>query len=167
MIALLFNKASLIASLIIGVLLGAALTVLAIGHTVDDLYFQNNELALQLETTTRELTEVKSTLSQSKDLVVTKISPKINLLTEEYTPQEAERIKLALNKEIIKQYEKMIGLAVKSLEPSLLPGILHGRIITVEQKQFKILVKTMVIGEALYVEVDIEENRLPTSLAPM
>ncbi|MCR6546074.1 hypothetical protein [Dehalobacterium formicoaceticum] len=164
MIALFFHKASLIAAFIIGVLLGAALTVVAIGHTVDDLYFKNNELSLQLETTSRELTEVKSTLSQSKDRVVTKISPKINLLSDDYTPQEIERIKLALNKEIIKQYEKMIGLPVKSLEPSILPGILNGRIITVEQKQFKILVKTMVIGEALYLEVDIEENRLPPSL---
>jgi len=164
MIAIIVNKAALFSCFILGILLGAALTVISIGNTVDTLYYENKELQLQLESTTNELAEVKSTLSKSKSIVVTKITPEIKLEANGYTPQEVERIKLTLNKVIISHYKDLIGTPLDSLKPALLPGIIDGRIVNVEQKQFKLFVKTMVLSETLYLDVEIEENRLPPSL---
>lgn len=164
MIAIIVNKAALLSCFILGLLLGAALTVVSIGNTIDTLYYENKELELQLESTTSELAEVKSTLSKSKSIVVTKITPEIKLETNGYTTQEVERIKLALNREIVSHYKNLIGTPLNSLDPSLLPGIIDGRIVNVEQKQFKLFVKTMVLSETLHLNVEIEENRLPPSL---
>jgi hypothetical protein len=162
MIAIFINKAAFVACFILGLLLGAVLSVISIGNTVDTLYYENRELELQLECVSKELEEVKSTLSQTKGIIITKISPEIKLLPGNYTAQEEEQIKLALNKEIVNHYQDLIGTPLKSLNPTLLPGIINGRIMEVDKKQFKVWVKTMVISETLYIEVEIEEKRIPS-----
>jgi len=162
MIAIIINKAAFVSCFILGLLLGAVLSVISIGNTVDTLYYENRELELQLESVSKELDEVKSTLSQTKGIIITKISPEIKVPPGNYTDQEEERIKLALSKAIVDHYQDLIGTPLKSLNPTLLPGIIDGRIMEVEQKQFKIWAKTMVLCETLYVEVEIEENKIPS-----
>ncbi len=164
MMGIIINKAACISCFMLGLLLGAALSEVSIGNNVDTLYYENQELELQLESVSKELEEVKSTLSKSKDVIITKIAPEIILKTDNYTDQEAERIKLALNKEIVNHYQNLIGTPLKTLDPKLLPGIVNGRIMNVEQKQFKVFVKTMVLSETMYIEVEVKENLLPPSL---
>ncbi|MGI6684565.1 MAG: hypothetical protein ACOX47_03550 [Bacillota bacterium] len=159
MIAIIINKAACVSCFILGLLLGAALSVVSIGNNVDTLYYENRELELQLESVSKELEEVKSTLSKSKGVVITKISPEIILDESKYTTQEADKIKLVLSKEIVRHYQDLIGTSLKSLEPTLLPGIVNGRIMKVEQRQFKVFVKTMVLSETVYIEIEIEENK--------
>lgn len=144
-------------SLTLGILLGAICTMVLIGNKVDELYYKNKLLELQLESTTVELAQVKASLSKSKDLVVTKIVPEIKLPPERFTSQEADKIILALNKEIIKHYKPFIGKKLKSLEPTTLPKIIDRRIMEIEQKQFKLFVKTMVLSETIFLEVEVEQ----------
>lgn len=164
MITIVLNKAAFISCFILGLLFGAVFTIISIGNTVDTLYYENKELQLQLDSTLGELEEVKSTLSKSKSIAITKITPEIKLDTKNYTTQELERIELALSKEIINHYKSLIGTPLHKLEPELLPEIINGRIVEVEQKRFKLFVKTIVISENLYLEIETEENRLPPSL---
>ena len=144
-------------SLTLGILLGAICTMTLIGHKVDELYYKNKLLELQLESTTVELEQVKASLSKSKVLVVTKIVSEIKLPPERFTSQEADKIKLALNKEIMKHYKPLVGKTLKSLDPAMLPKIIDGRIMEIEQKQYKVYVKSMVLSETIFLEVEVEQ----------
>ncbi|WP_227766834.1 hypothetical protein [Zhaonella formicivorans] len=151
------KAAVLISYFLLGALCGAIWCTVKIGNKVDELYYANRELELKLENANAELAEVKSSLTKSRDVIVTKIKPEVKLPPERFTTHEANKLELAINQEIINHYKPLVGLPVKSLEPALLPKIIDGRILEIEQKRYKILVKTMVISETLYVEAEIKK----------
>lgn len=139
---------------ILGLLCGGAIVNLLIGGKIDELSTLNHQLTLQLENTSAELAEVKAHLSKSQKLIITKIVPNIKVQRENLTAQEIDNIQLSLKKEVLKLYKPLIGLQVHTIEPSLLPQIIDGRVIAVEQKDFKINVKLIVLSESIYLDLE-------------
>lgn len=147
----------LLASFILGMLCGSIIVTIMIGGQIDSLYYANRELELKLENTLTELEETKTNLSKTKELFVLRISPEIKLPQDLDVNQETEKLQLILNKEILKYYKPLLGQPVKSLEPELLPQIINGRILEIEQKQYQLVVKTIVLSETLYIEVEVRK----------
>lgn len=143
----------------LGMIFGAIIATLTIGGQIDSLYYANRELELKLENTLAELEETKANLSKTKDISILRISPKIKLPQElSSSTQETEKLQLIFNEEILKYYKPLIGQPLKSLEPELLPQIINGRIVKIEQKQYQLFVKTIVLSETLHVEIEVEEK---------
>lgn len=155
-IAAKFHK-GFIASFLLGAICGSIIVTIMIGGQIDSLYYANRELELKLENMTTELEETKANLSKTKDITILRISPEIILPQNLSASQETEKLEFVISKEIMKYYKPIIGQPVKSLEPELLPQIINGRIVKIEQSQYQLFVKTIVLSESLFIEVEVRE----------
>lgn len=143
-----------IAIFILGFLLGFIICALQIGNNIDRLNQENNELKLELDNALNELTEIKENNLANKGYVVTKIETDISFLSDTLTEAEVEKLKIPIAKEVARHYQTIVGSKVSSLNPTLLPKLIEGRLFKIDDKYYKIFVKTMVISETLFINIE-------------
>lgn len=149
------KRSQIIAFFLLGFVLGTLFSTLQIGNNIDRLSQENNELRLQLDNTQAELTELKEKRLENKGYVVTKIETEISIISEDLTSAEIEKLKIPISKEITKHYKSLVGSKVDSLNPTLLPKLIDGRLFKINEKYYKIFVKTIVLTDTLYLNIEV------------
>jgi hypothetical protein len=144
-----------IAFFFLGLILGSILCTLQIGNNIDRLSRENNELKLELDNTLKELSDIKENSQANKGYVITKIQTDISFSPDSLTAAEAEKLKIPITKEVAKHYQSLIGSQVTSLNPILLPKLIDGRLFRIDGKYFKIFVKTLVLSETLFINIEV------------
>jgi tRNA U54 and U55 pseudouridine synthase Pus10 len=136
-------------------MLGTIVCTLRIGNNIDRLNQLNNELKLELDNTLTELSELKAKRLEYQGYNVTKIETEISFLAENLTAAETEKLKVSIAKEVTKHYKSLVGSKVNSLNPTLLPKLIDGRLFKIDEKYYKIFVKTLVISETLFLSIEV------------
>ncbi|AZR74614.1 hypothetical protein BBF96_15265 [Anoxybacter fermentans] len=130
----------MLAALVLGVILGAAVTNLLLGYQLDQLVYENKKLAQQLN-------EEKQRLKQfEKDYygtpVVQKVVLKLISNEDKYTEQELE-------KKIKDLLTGLVGLKINDLDPTILRDILHKRAIPLGKDTYLLESETIIIDDKL------------------
>jgi len=149
------KRNQLIGFFVLGFLLGSLFCTFQIGNNIDKLSRENNELKLRLDNTETELAELKAKRLTNKGYIVTKIEPEIAIVSEDLAPAEIEKLEILISKEVTKHYKSVVGSKVDALNPALLPKLIDGRLFKIEEKYYKISVKTMVLSETLFISIEV------------
>lgn len=146
-----------LAFLVLGVLIGAALAIAVIGQQVDRLTITNREQADQIQDLERELYQIRESLSQHREPVVSSLNVKVTFRDPKPLRHEEDAIRLSIEKQIKELLDHLMGMKLEQLEPSLIPWLVENRILEAEGYAFKIKVKVLVIAEKLYIEIEAAE----------
>ena len=128
------------AILLLGVIIGATLSSIAAGNTLEKLYQEKETLKVRLFETTDRLGQLERQLHTREAGQVRVINIELDSSSE--IPEE-----LALRQALSEITSELIGEKIDQLKPSLLVKLLHQRLLTVEGGQYEILVRWVVIGE--------------------
>ncbi|NLZ38170.1 MAG: hypothetical protein GX893_01000 [Firmicutes bacterium] len=129
-----------IATLLVGVILGAALMNLFLCKQIDQLYLEREKLKVELYETTERLKKIRVQQQQNK-LFVREIEviflnePKQNLL------------EIELHKKIVELAQAIIGTEVEKVPHTIIGHLLDQRLIEVNGKKFLLHLKTIIIAE--------------------
>jgi hypothetical protein len=149
---MIFIRHSVIASFIIGLLVGAATLNLVCGKHLDQTKLDIEKLQEKLADQNEQIITLEKTIEQSQVLVITGIEVHVRFkdedLNEDYNILEIEKA--------VKQLVKDIrGKEVSSLDPLLIKNIIEGRTIKISNEEFLLSVKSLLISEKLIIYVEI------------
>lgn len=145
-----------IAFLVLGFLLGSAGTIASIGLQVDELTNAKEILEEELSATQAELAQIRDSLSQHQEPVVTSLAIKIEFTDLKLLRLEEDTIRLGIEKQIKEILKNLMGKKLKDLDPSLIPLIVENRLIEIEGHTFKVKVKLLVITEKIYITLQAQ-----------
>lgn len=143
--------------LVLGILIGAAVTTTAIGKQIDRLTIINQEQADQIHDLEKELSQIKESLSQHREPVVSSLHVKVMFRDPKPLRHEEDAIRLSIEKQIKELLDHVMGMKLEQLEPSLIPWVVENRVLEAEGYAFKIEVKVLVLAEKLYIEIEAAE----------
>lgn len=143
-----------LALFIIGLLLGAVLTALIVGRQLDSAYLERKAMqnkVLELQDTIKRL---ESALADQQNQSIRIEQVKVSLID----PPSAF-IALDLEEAALRLLSDLIGKDVERIDLRLVHNLVHDRIVEIEGKRFKFMVR----GIQLYrqVEVMLEAQPLP------
>lgn len=130
----------MVACLLLGSLLGAALATVMIGYQIDQLILENRELAQRLDEEQMRMKQFEKVYSWTP--VVRKVSLELNCSAEKHTKQ-------ALSTQIRSLLNGLIGLTVQQIDHTILREILHNRVIPVGDDTYLLQVETIIIDDEL------------------
>ncbi|PKM89869.1 MAG: hypothetical protein CVU87_04000 [Firmicutes bacterium HGW-Firmicutes-12] len=154
---MIFIRRSVIASFIIGILVGAATLNIVCGKHLEHAKLEIEKLEAKLADQTEQITALEKTLAQRQVLVVTGIEVHVSFkdeaLNEEYNTLEIE-------KSVNKLLKDIRGKKIPSLDPLLITSIIEGRSIKISNEEYILSVKSLLISEKLiiYVEITAKED---------
>lgn len=143
-----------LALFVLGVLLGAVLTVVTVGRQLDSAYLERkalqNKVLEQLDTIQR----LEKSLADQESQALRVEQVKVSLINP-----PAPFLALDLEDEALRLLSDLIGKEVGRIDLRLVHNLVHERIVQVEDKRFELLVR----GIQLYrqVEVMLEARPLP------
>lgn len=130
----------LMACLLLGSLMGAALATIAAGFQVDRLILENQDLAQRLKEEQIRLDQFEKVYSWTP--VVRKVTLELSCTAEKHTRQE-------LSLKIKSLLTGLIGLNVQQIDHTILRDILHQRVIPVGDDTYLLQVETIIIDDEL------------------
>ncbi|SMB83090.1 hypothetical protein SAMN00017405_1000 [Desulfonispora thiosulfatigenes DSM 11270] len=152
----------IMAAWIIGILIGAALTSLAIGYHLDNINNQNQILEGKLLEKEGQMKILEDKVSNTKRwLIVEEIIIELELTKREFPDKES------LHCEIEQQIREMVnnirGKKVKDLDPQVLWNIIEKRNVSLKGHSFTLEVRGLLISEKLtyYVFAKFNEPKQP------
>jgi ABC-type oligopeptide transport system substrate-binding subunit len=147
----------MIAASVLGILLGASAMLAYQGRLLDNLYLQiskstnaNQDLQQQNEQLMRKLAQPNS----EPAIESIRVSSESEGDLSEFERTQIEQF-------VKKQLEFLIGTPLTTLErsPDLPSRLVDGRTVSVDQQQFTVHVKTVVVQEKLYVNIGISPSK--------
>mgnify|MGYP006275455023 FL=1 len=138
----------LIAVLTLGILLGGAGVNLIMGYRLDDMVYENKELAHKLQEEKERLKLFEKDYYGTP--VVHKIVLKLNCNADKHTEQELE-------KKIKDLLTGLVGLKIDQLDAGILNDILHERIIQIDSESYLINPQTIIIDDKLTFIIDVKK----------
>ncbi len=141
------RRAQLLAFFIIGFIAGGTILNIVMGHHLDQLNLENQELKDDLETTKSELEELRQNLADRSSQVITGIEVQVDFSKSDYLPYEKDSLQLTLEKKVAELLEPLRGQKISDLEPLVVSKILDQRILEVEDKRFNLDLKLLVLTE--------------------
>ncbi|MBC7341577.1 MAG: hypothetical protein H5U02_03880 [Clostridia bacterium] len=142
-----------IAMLILGAIIGMAVTAIRVGGQVDVLWIENSRLLDELRSRTERLRLLEAQISKQCYLRVTSVEPHVSL-KRAFNSAEAQSICLAVERQIAEILSPLLGKEVKSLDPTLVMQILDQRRVQVNKQNYELLIKTLILSERLVVYVE-------------
>lgn len=128
------------ACLLLGSLLGAALATVLLGLQIDQLMYENRELALRLEEEQVRMKQFEKVYSWTP--IVRKVILELSTNAEKHAKQElSTRVRSLLT--------GLIGLKVQQIDHTILREILHNRVIPVGDETYLLQVETIIIDDEL------------------
>jgi len=147
-----------IASFIVGMLIGAAILNMFCGTHIDNAELEIQKLHTKLADQSEQITALEKNLEKRQKLAVTEIEVhayfKDNEESDEYNQLEIEKIVKKLLKDIR-------GKQVSSLDPLIIANIIDGRTVEVSNSKFMLSVKGLLITEKLIMHVEMTEKEQP------
>ena len=130
----------LIACFLIGALCGGAITLAALAKRMDDLYIMNVELMVGQDETTERIRILEKKLAEYHRLIVVGID-----FRYDSSPDTLDR--LSLERQMRTVVNTLLGQAVREIKLDTTLALLEGRIIAVDQKNYRINVRAVVLAE--------------------
>lgn len=153
---------SVVASFIIGTLVGAAALNLVSGVHIDNAELEIQKLHSQLADQSEQITALEKTLERRQKLAVTEIEIHI---TPKDTQQSDEFTELEIENAVKKLLKNIRGKEVSSLDPLLITNIIDGRTVEISTRKVLLSVKSLLLSEKLIMYVETTESRIDEGIA--
>ncbi len=121
----------LLASFILGLIIGAISLNLIVGPKLDSLIFENKSLTKQVDEQKNRLTKLEDSLAQEKNEVIKNIEIK-------FTSEIDKHISQALEEEVFAIIKTLIGKEIKKIDPEPLIKALDQRIVKINESEYKL-----------------------------
>ena len=142
----------IIACLLLGILLGAAVTNILIGQQIDNLSLQNKTLQYQLDDALRELQKIKQSNRNQKKKTIISIETYLILTSREgLTDYDELKLKSEANDKVKLWLEPLIGQEVAELDILWIPNILDNREVEANGNLYRLKSHLVAIDEKLTV----------------
>ncbi|MBE0467054.1 MAG: hypothetical protein IBX71_07525 [Candidatus Desulforudis sp.] len=148
----------LLGPVLLGVLLGASAMAMQTSRQIEQLMFAVRVLNEELAAARLEIDELRSSLSSERREVVTGIKVDIQF-NDDLTAIEEREAHLAIEKKVKEWLEPLYGEEVSKLNPRMVPRIVDGRIVEVENKMFQLTTRIVFAGEEFMVYVEAAVQR--------
>lgn len=148
----------LLGPVLLGVLLGASAMAVQTSRQIEQLMFAVRVLNEELAAARLEIDELRSSLSSERREVVTGIKVDIQF-NDDLTAIEEREAHLAIEKKVKEWLEPLYGEEVSKLNPRMVPRIVDGRIVEVENKMFQLTTRIVFAGEEFMVYVEAAVQR--------
>jgi hypothetical protein len=136
-----------------GLICGAAGTMLFTLELVDSLYIERDTLASELSESRVRIELLEQSLSERRTRVVRSVAVQLDAGDQHLT--------LKLTGAARELLDGLIGQEVAAVDPTLVQAIFHRRILTVEQHQFEVNLKYLVISDIVTVNLDVTKRLGP------
>lgn len=141
---------------ILGLLIGGVITLVLHGQSYDNLYVEKKEVesyVIELQNTIERLEKIQQ--QQTHNLLVREILVQTDL---------SDPVKnVDVRTEVSGLLKDLIGENVETINPELIINIVDNRVIMVEDKQFKLNVRSLVISKTLIVNLSTSELNQPNT----
>jgi hypothetical protein len=142
-----------LALILLGFLIGAALTTVRMGNQIDRLIVIRQEQAEKIAGLETELQQVRTSLSQHQEPVLTSVVVKVEFIEPKPIKLEEDTVRLSLEKQIKELLNNLMGKKIDDLDPTLIPWIVENRLLEAEGYIFKIQVKLLVLTDKIHLTV--------------
>lgn len=137
-----------IALITIGIIIGAALTNLAIGYQIETLHRKNSDLKVQLSEKESQIQALEEQITEAKKwFVVQEIKIELELPKRNFA--DTENLKLNITEQIKDLLKNVRGKRVNQLDPEVIWHIVDGRKLEALGYSFTLEVKGVLISEKL------------------
>ena len=128
--------------LLLGIIIGSIITISLLGYRIEKLYQEREQLKVDLFETRERLNNLEEMWqSQSEDFIKEIV---IELKMEKSTFTE-----LALKQAIQEIVKDLVGEEVSSINPHIIMSMLDKRIITAEEKKYRLDLEAVFLSETL------------------
>ncbi|WP_177221356.1 hypothetical protein [Neomoorella thermoacetica] len=148
-----------IAILLLGFLLGAGLANLYLARQQEQLHLARAELEQRLATASEELAQLKESQARQSYQVITAIEPVITFSGDKPPAVEGRAATQAITREVQEILSPLMGQEVRRLNPALIPGMIDGRTMKVNGRQFQLRVTLVLISDR--VVIHLQARSLP------
>lgn len=142
---------------ILGLLVGGVMTLVLHGQSYDNLYIQKKEVesyVIELQNTIERLEKIQQ--QQTHNLLVREILVQTDL---------SDPVKnVDIRTEVSGLLKDLIGENVETINPELIINIVDNRVIMVEEKQFRLNVRSLVISKTLILNLSTSELNQPNPI---
>lgn len=141
----------IIASFIVGLMVGAAGLNLVSGTHLDNAQLEIERLNAQLAEKSEQISALEETIAQQEKWAVTEIEVHVSF----EDPKENDELNtLEIEKTIKELLKNVRGRQVSTLDPALVFNIVNGRTIEVSNIEFTVTVKSVLISEKMVLNVE-------------
>jgi flagellar basal body-associated protein FliL len=145
----------IISILILGALLGASAMSVHTSRQIEQLMYSVRVLNEELAAARQETAELRANLTSERRQVVTGIKVEIEF-ADDLTAHQEKEAHLAVEKKVKEWLAPLYGQEVATLNPRLVPRIIDGREVEVENLRFVLTTRIVFAGEEFLVLVDAE-----------
>lgn len=150
-----------LALVLLGFLIGSAVTTVRMGHQIDRLAVIRQEQAEKIAGLEAELEQVRTNLARHQEPVLSSVVVKVEFIDPKPIPLEEDSVRLNLEKQLKELLKSLMGKKTDDLDPTLIPWIVENRLLEAEGYTFKVQVKTMVLTDRIHLTVLAQS--VPTS----
>lgn len=130
----------LLASFIMGILLGAAVFMLTISRNLDRLHLENSSLKMELSTKEEQVQNLKKSIEEYRTWI-------IQDLIIEFKDDIDEHMSIAVEEEVRNLLHNIIGREIDSIDQELFYQTIDNRIIEINDKRYKLNLEALIIWE--------------------
>ena len=147
-----YRFAQAIALLIIGMIIGAVIATVAIGHQVDRLHSQNNQLTVKLGEREEQIKTLEEKVAQTQRwLTVQEIEVHVELPERNFA--DKNQLQLELEKQGWEMLRTLRGKRLMDLDPQVIWQIAHQRKVEASGYSFVLEVKSLLVSEKLVIYI--------------
>ncbi len=144
-----------IAIFILGFITGAAVTGVATGYHLDELYMENRLLKNKLVAVEKDLRQLQEQ-KRKPGRVVTQINTTVSFPEDcDFTEYEKSAVEMAVEKNVGEWLKLVKGQEIDTINYQLVPRIVDNREIEIEGEKIRLKVYLVVISENLVVYLEV------------
>lgn len=143
----------LVSAVAVGFIFGAITVTLNLGHQVDRLILEKKNLSNQLAGLEKELAQIEENLAKRRALAINSIEAHITFPKDTFSKYEGSSFQIEIEKKVVAMLQPLNGKEINKLEHELIPQIVEGRRITVDNREFLLRVRTVIISQQLIIYV--------------
>jgi len=141
-----------ISLLILGFILGSALTNMYIGYRIDHLTLANSALRNDLAEARQQLAQLKETVKNPKEPTVSAVETFLLLNSQEdLTDYDKITLEFEANKKVKEWLNPIVGQDVNSLDSLLIPRIVDNRDIEANGNKYRLRTYLVVVNRTIAV----------------
>jgi hypothetical protein len=150
----------ILASFIIGILVGATALNLVSGTHLDKAQLEIERLNAQMAEQAEQIKALEETIAEQENVAVTEIEVNVSFKD----PKHNDELNTLQIEKTIKELLKTVrGREVSTLDPMLVFNIVNGRSVAVSSIEFTVTVKSLLVSEKLIMHVEAVEKTKPVN----
>lgn len=155
-----------LALFVIGIIIGAALTTLAIGYHLDRMQNFNKKLEVQLLEKEEQIKALEDKMSEAQQwLIVKEVEIEVEMPERNFANQE--ELILEIEKEVKKMIKTIRGKKVQDLDPLIVRNIVQDRQLNIFGYNFVLDVHGIIVAEKIVFYIYAIYKETPNKIEPM